>query len=60
MMDIGSGPIQNAMARITAQPVKAAVTKEETMANGTAFAALEASSKWWQMIRILSKESILL
>ncbi len=44
MIEMGSGPIQKAMARMTAQPVKVAVTKEDTMANGTALAALDASS----------------
>lgn len=44
IIEIGSGPIQKAIGRITAQPVKAAIIKEDTMANGTALAALEASS----------------
>jgi hypothetical protein len=44
MIERGSGPMQNAMAMITAQPVKVAVTREETMAKGTALAALDASS----------------
>ena len=44
MIAIGSGPIQKAMAIMTAHPVNVAVTKEETMANGTAFVAAEDSS----------------
>jgi len=41
---IGSGPIQKAIVIITAHPVTAAVTREDTIANGTALAAFEASS----------------
>lgn len=41
---ITSGPIQNAIVIITPQPVIKAVTREDTIANGTALAAFEASS----------------
>jgi hypothetical protein len=43
-MPITSVPMQNATVIMTAQPVIVAVTREETIAKGTAFAALEASS----------------
>ena len=39
-----SGPMAKAIAIMTAQPVIVPVTKEETIAKGTALAALEASS----------------
>lgn len=41
---IASWPIQNAIVMISAHPVTAPVTRDETIANGTAFAAFEASS----------------
>ncbi len=41
---MGSGPMQNAMAMMTPHPVKRAVTRDDTIAKGTAFDALEASS----------------
>ena len=43
-MEITSEPMQNAIVMMTAQPVTVAVTKELTIANGTALAALLASS----------------
>jgi len=43
-MPMTSVPMQNAIVMITAHPVTAAVTREESIANGTAFAAFDASS----------------
>jgi len=43
-MPTTSVPIQNAIVITTAQPVTVAVSNDDTMANGTAFAALLASS----------------
>lgn len=44
MTDRMSEPMQNAIVMMTAQPVTVAVNREDSMANGTAFAALDASS----------------
>lgn len=43
-MSITSGPMQKAIVMMTAHPVTVAVTSEDTIANGTALAALLASS----------------
>jgi hypothetical protein len=43
-MEITSVPMQNAMVITTAHPVTEAVTREDIIAKGTAFAAFDASS----------------